>query len=256
MKKYVLLLPLLLWLGCQNDVFVAPDSIPGDLAYADNAHIKKRLYCNSARCDKPASEEHYDYNAAGQLTRISYLGMTTANKLELYSYIKYDYNEEGQLINKTRYGKYAGTSFVAYDESEYSYEAGVLKTEDRYFNQKNPENRVLTGSTEYTFKNGNKVEEKIYDAKKKLQNRVTFGYQKNVLTTETWYDADNKSIRLFEHMFKGNARQVNEYIPSSQERIAMIEKRYDAQGRLVSEETKVVNPLLCAMMPGLIHYEY
>ncbi|WP_234733312.1 hypothetical protein [Tellurirhabdus bombi] len=256
MKKYVFLLPLLLWLGCQNDIFVAPDSVPGDLAYADNGAIKKRLYCNSARCDKPANEEQYEYNAAGQLTRINYLGLTTANKLELYGYTEYDYDQEGQLVSKIRYGKYAGAGFVPYDESDYHYEAGVLKSEDRYFNQKNPDVRVLTGLTEYIFKNGNKVEEKVYDAKKKLINRITFSYQKNVLTTETWYDADNKSIRLFEHMFKGHARQVNEYIPSSQERVAMIEKNYDAQGRLVSEETKVVNPLLCAMRPGLIRYEY
>lgn len=36
----------------------------------------------------------------------------------------------------------------------------------------------------------------------------------------------------------------------------MVEKSYDAQGRLSSEETRVMNPLLCTMQAGVIRYVY
>ena len=81
-------------------------------------------------------------------------------------------------------------------------------------------------------------------------------YKNNTLTTETWYGAADNVIRRFEHRFSDSRRQISEYIPNSSEQISMVEKTYDAHGRLSSEETKVINPLLCTMQAGIVRYVY
>lgn len=252
-----LYLPFLavLWLACQSNVSSEFGLEPASMAYNDEASWSKISYCTSPTCDNLYSEERYTYNVAGKLIRIDYWGQVAAGKLEVNSYVEYSYNGNGQLVNKTRYGK-LGSGWTPYDESEYEYENGVLKTERTYFNQRNPDNKVLTGLTVYEFKDGKKVGQKWYDPQNKLNRQVVYEYKNDVLTRETWYGDKENVIRVFEHLFAGNRRQISEYLPNSKEQLSVVEKTYDAQGRLSAQETKVSNPLLCVMTPGVVRYSY
>jgi hypothetical protein len=256
-NRLLLLLSAFVWLACQTSDSTEFGIEPGTNTYNDDASPAKKLFCSGTNCDNPNNIEQYSYNSAGKLTRVEYVGRVTSGKMETYSYIDYTYNQNGQLIQKVRFGKYgSGSVWVAYDESEYLYVDGVLKTERNYFNQRNPEQRVLTGQVEYEFKNGKLTEQKWFDANKQLSRRVVNDYKDNVLIRETWYSDTNKIIRLFTHSFAGNRRQISEHMPNSKEQIALIEKLYDKQGRLSTEETKVNNPLLCSMVAGIIRYTY
>lgn len=256
MRKNLYLLPVIaLWLACQPNVPSEFGVEPTGMAYNDEAFPTKISYCTSATCDNLFSEERYTYNANGKLTRIDYFGQTAPGKMELNSYLEQHYNTAGQLTRKIRYGK-SGTGWVPYDESEYEYADGVLRAERTYFNQRNPENKVLTGSVTYEFKEGQKVGQKWYDALNKLNRQVIYEYKNKVLTRETWYGDKENVIRVFEHLFAGNRRQVGEYLPNSKEQLSVVEKSYDAKGRLATQETKVSNPLLCSIAPGIIRYSY
>lgn len=254
-KNLYLLLCTALGLACQTNVPSEFGIEPAAMAYNDEASRVKISYCTSVTCDNLFSEEHYTYNANGKLTRIDYLGQTAPGKLELYSYMEHVYNGNGQLTRKIRYGK-LGTGWVPYDESEYEYANEVLKAERTYFNQRNPDNKVLTGSVTYEFKDGQKIGQKRYDALNKLNGQVVYEYKNNILTRETWYGEKENIIRVFEHLFAGNRRQIGEYLPNSKEQLSVVEKMYDAQGRLATQETKVSNPFLCSMAPGIIRYSY
>ncbi len=256
MRKYVQYLFLTpLWLACQSNEPVPFGLDPAAMTYNDEASWSKVSFCSDARCDSPYSEEHYSYNAAGQLVRINYMSRLASGKLELASYIEQTYNSEGQLVNKVRYGKY-NTGWVRYDESEYEYTAGNLKTERTYFNQRNSDQKVLTGIITYDYKEGKKINQNWYDNLNKLYQRAGYEYKNNVLTRETRYGDKENIIRIFEHTFAGNRRQIGEYVPSLDQPIALIEKTYDDKGRLLTQETKVSNPLLCAMTPGMVRYSY
>ncbi|KAA9347912.1 hypothetical protein [Larkinella humicola] len=256
-NRLLLLLSASLWLACQPGDSSEFGIEPGGNTYNDEASPTQKLFCNGTNCDNPNNLETYSYNSAGKLIRIDYIGRVPSGKTETYSYHEYRYNPNGQLAGKTRFGKYGtGSEWVAYDESEYEYADGVLKTERNYFNQRNPEQRVLTGLVEYIYQGGKITEQKWFDANKKLYRRVVNEYKDNVLTRESWYSDTDKVTRLFTHTFAGNRRQISEHLPNSSDQIALIEKTYDKQGRLLTEETKVNNPLLCAMVAGIIRYTY
>ncbi|MFN8348329.1 MAG: hypothetical protein U0X91_25225 [Spirosomataceae bacterium] len=254
-KNLYLLLLTGLWPACQSGVTSEFGTEPANSAYNDEAPRTKITYCTSAACDQIFNEERYLYNAAGQLTRIEYWNQSGSGKMEQNSYVEYLYNSNGQLTRKIRYGS-PGVGWVAYDESEFDYADGVLKTERTYFNRRNPDAKVLTGTITYEFKDGKKVSQKWYDDFNKLYRRATFEYKNNVLTRETWYGEKENVIRVFEHLFAGNRRQISEYLSDSKNQISMVEKTYDVQGRLLTQETKVNNPLLCAMTAGVVRYSY
>lgn len=222
--------------------------------YKDDAPMTRKIICTSADCENPIVEEQYTYNASGKLVKTIYLSRGT-DKMEQTSYSELAYNAAGQLISKIRYGKNSG-NWVAYDEYAYEYVGENLMVERQYFNQRNPDQKVLTGMTEYNLENGKKVEMRVYDARKQMSYRVTYAYTNSVLTEESWFDATGKKMRYFSHAFAENRRQVSEYMPTKGDAISMVEKVYDKQGRLISEETKVINPLLCSMMPGITRYTY
>lgn len=255
-NRLLILLSAFLWFACQNESSEFGVE-PGGNAYNDEAAPLRKVYCNSGECDSPINVEQYTYNKDGKPTRIDYLGRVAGGNMELFSYVEQIYNKHGNLVGKIRYGKYgSGANWVAYDESEYDYENGVLKAERNYFNQRNPEQRVLTGSVEYEFRDGKKVGQKWLDAANQVSYRVVYEYKGEVLIKETWYSSANKITRYFAHSFAGNRRQISERMPDREELIALIEKTYDKKGRLSTEETKVNNPLLCAMIAGVVRYEY
>ncbi|GAB4039117.1 hypothetical protein [Spirosoma jeollabukense] len=225
--------------------------------YTDEAPMTKKLICGSINCENPSSEEVYTYNAAGQVARMEQFSRAISGQMERFGYTDYLYAPNGQLSSKITYGKYGNTAtWVPYNESTYVYTNGVLSQEQTYFNQHSPEQRVLTATIDYTFQDGKKTEQKWFDAQHILNHRVVYEYRNNTLVRETWSGANDVVFRRFEHRFADNRRQISEYLPNSTEQISLVEKTYDAQGRLASEETKVNNPLLCSMMAGVIRYVY
>jgi hypothetical protein len=255
-KTISLLFSATLWLACQSNVSSEFGSEPAAIAYNDEAPRTKINYCTSVACDNSYSEERYLYNAAGQLTRIEYWNRGSSDKMEKNSYVDHLYNVTGQLTRKIRYGISSGAGWVAYDESEFDYADGVLKTERMYFNRRNPDTKVLTGSVSYEYKDGLKAAMNRYDDFNRLYNRVVYEYKNNVLARETAYGEKENVLRIFEHRFAGYRRQISESLPTSKEQLSMVEKTYDAQGRLTTQETKVSNPFLCSMAPGIVRYSY
>ncbi|GAB3336207.1 hypothetical protein GCM10027299_45990 [Larkinella ripae] len=246
----------MLWLACQNEASEFGIE-PGGNTYNDEASPVRKLLCGTANCLDPNSVEHYQYNKDGKLTRIDYQYRTSSGKLETFSYVEQIYNKHGNRVGKIRYGKYGTSSdWVAQEESEYAYENGFLKVERNYYNQRNPDQRVLTGSVEYDFKDGLKRGQQWFDANHHLSYRVAYEYKNEVLTRETWYSNDDKVMRYLTHSFAGSRRQISERMPNHDELIALVEKTYDKKGRLLTEETKVNNPLLCVMVPGMVRYDY
>lgn len=252
-----LLLLTLLWVACQSNDPLTFGVEPQLSTYSDEAPVAQKLFCASLNCENPYLKEVYTYNPEGRLSRIDQFNRVTSGNVEMTSYTDYRYTPDGQLSGKIRYGKHRDISgWVAYDESEYSYTNGVLTLERTYFIQHSPEQRVLTGQIESIFQDGRKIEQKWYDAWHTLSRRVVNTYKNNTLIRETWYGAMDNVVRRFDHRFADNRRQISEYMPNSTEQISMVEKIYDAQRRLSSEETKVINPLLCTMQAGIIRYVY
>jgi hypothetical protein len=246
-----------LWLACQSGDPTNFGIEPDYVAYDDEAPILKKAFCSDAKCKDPSYEERYTYTAEGRLSKVESFGRTTSGSMEMLSYTDYFFDANGRMTRKIQYGRHGlSTGWVANSESEFEYQNGVLKVEKTYFNRFQPEGKVFTGAIEYEYENGKKIGQKWADDHNKFIRRVEYGYKNDVVNLETWYDEKNNVIRIFEHKFSGNRRQINEYLPNSTELLAMIEKTYDKKGRLATQETKVNNPLLCAMAPGLIKYSY
>lgn len=258
MRKILRLLLLgPLWLGCQpseNSEFgIEPDYV----AYDDEAPMLKKTFCSDAKCKDPNYEERYTYNADGKLSKVENFGRTISGTMEMLSYTDYLFDSNGIMTRKIQYGRNSVQSgWVAQYESELEYQNGLLKVEKTYFNRNSLEGKVFTGAVEYEYEDGKKVGQRWTDDRNKFIRRVRYGYKNDVVNLETWYDDKDNVIRIFEHKFSGNRRQIGEYLLNSKELLAMIEKTYDTKGRLATQETKVNNPLLCAMTPGLIRYSY
>ena len=258
MKKTLRLLLLApLWLACQSDDPTNFGPEPNYITYNDDALLLKKTFCNDAKCNNPSYEERYIYKEEGKLAKLEIYGRTASGNLELQSYTDHFFDNKGLMTGKIQYAKHGLIpGWVTYSESEYEYKDGVLQVEKTYFNQHQPDKKVFTGAVEYEYKDGKKLGQKWTDDHNKFSRSVRYGYQNKVLNLETWYDEKGNVIRIFEHKFSGNRRQISEYLPNSTELLAMIEKTYDTKGRLATQETKVNNPLLCSMAPGLIKYSY
>jgi hypothetical protein len=230
---------------------------PGSIAYNDEARVLKKTYATAAdKANEINTEERYTYDASGNLTRVDgyqfYQG-----KMGHVFYQEDIYNAGGQRIRRTYYSKNAENKWLAGRELEYEYENGVLKKEKAYYYVDNSQDtRRLASVTVYEFKDGKKVRQKFYGDQNVLYYEIVYSYSNNILTLETVYNEKGEVTRTFEHKFSGNRRQISEHMPTMKEQIALIEKTYDAKGRLSSEETKVNNPLLCSMMAGFIRYHY
>lgn len=246
-----------LWLGCQSsepsDFGIEPDYV----AYDDEGPMLKKTFCSDANCKDPSYEERYTYRADGQLIKVEIFARTASKIMEMQSYTDYFFDANGLMTRKIQYSRHGFLpGWVAYNESEFEYQNGVLKIERTYFNRHQPEEKVFTGAVEYEYEGGKKTGQKWTDDHNELSRRVKYGYKNDVVNVETWYDQKDNVIRIFEHKFSGNRRQIGEFLPNSTELLAMIEKTYDKKGRLATQETKVNNPLLCSMTPGLIKYSY
>ncbi|WAC12995.1 hypothetical protein [Dyadobacter pollutisoli] len=258
MKKIIRLLLLApFWLACQSSDPAVFGVEPDYVAYNDEAPLLKKSFCGDAKCKNPNSEERYTYGADGKLSKVEIFARTTSAVMELQSYTDYIFDANGLMTGKVQYSKHGLLpGWVAYNESEFEYQGGLLIREKTYFNQHQPEQKVFTGAVEYQYQNGKKTGQKWTDDHNEFIRRVQYGYKNDVVNRETWYDQKDNVIRIFEHKFSGNRRQIGEYLLNSTELLAMIEKTYDEKGRLATQETKVNNPLLCAMAPGLIRYSY
>ena len=258
MRKTLRLLILTpFWLACESGDPSNFGPEPDFIAYNDDAPLLRKTFCSDAKCSDPGYEERYTYNAEGKLGKIEIFVKTSSGSLELQSYTDHFFDSDGLMTGKIQFNRH-GTipGWVAYNESEFKYKDRVLQLEKTYFNQHQPEKKVFTGAIEYQFKDGRKVGQKWTDDHSKFIRRVHYGYKNDVVNLETWYNDKDEVIRIFEHKFSGNRRQIGEYLLNSTEVLAMIEKTYDKKGRLVTQETKVNNPLLCSMTPGLIKYSY
>jgi hypothetical protein len=230
---------------------------PNFVAYNDEAPVLRKIYCNDAKCETPHTEDRNTYDSEGRLVKIENLSRSSSGSLELQSYTEQFFDVAGLLTKKIQYNKHALLpGWVTYYETTLEYESGLLKLEKTYFTNHQPEEKVLTGSVLYEYKNGRKSGQKWLDNKNNFIRRVEYGYINNVVNLETWYDDKDNVIRIFEHKFSGKRRQIGEYLLNSKDLLAMVERTYDSQGRLATQETKVNNPLLCAMMPGVIRYSY
>ena len=258
LQKLRLLLFAPLWLACQSGDPTAEFSSEPDLvAYNDDAPLTKKTSCFDGNCNELSSEESYIYNAAGKLTKIENKSRTVSGKLELLSYTDHIYSNDGVLTGKIQYSKNSSSSdWIPSNESEYEYINGVLQLEKTYLYIYSSLQKVQTGQIKYKFENGKKLGQWWFDAQNKLLYHVEYAYKNNVLSLETWYDSQDKANRTFEHKFAGNRRQIGEYLIDTKEQLALIEKTYDEKGRLSTQVTKVNNPLLCALAPGLIRYSY
>ena len=258
MKKifYILLLTVLI-AACKSSRSDDFGVEPGSGAYNDEALVVKKTYATSAdKSNEINTEEHYSYNTDGKLSRIDSYQFYMWKK-NLASYQEYIYNASGQRIRRTYYSKNTYNTWLAGREQEYEYENGVLKKEKAYYYVDNSQDtRRLASVTVYEFKDGKKVRQKFYGDQNVLYYEIVYSYSNNILTLETVYNEKGEITRTFEHKFSGNRRQISEHMPAMKEQIALIEKTYDAKGRLSSEETKVNNPMLCSMMAVFIRYHY
>ncbi len=257
MKKTLHLLLLApLWLACQSNEPSEFGIEPELTAYNDDAPLLKKTSCMDANCNEIMNEDRYTYNAAGKLTRVDNIARSSATTMDTFGYVEYVYDASGVLTRTVTYGRASANNWVLNNGTEFEYTNGVLTLEKTYNYQMPAGTKILIRSLVYEYKDGKKAGQRYLDGQNKLLYRVEYGYKNNVLNLETWYSSDDKPNRTFEHTFAGNRRQIGEYLLSSREVLAMIEKTYDAQGRLSTQSTKVNNPMLCALAPGLIKYSY
>lgn len=258
MKKFfrlILLTPL--WLACNSNDSSEFGIEPALVSYDDDAPALRKSYCADANCTEIMNEDRFSYNAQGNITLIENAGRNPSGGTTVYQYSEYAYDPSGLLKTKTEYIKDSKQeNWIVFNITEYDHEAGLIKSEKLYNYQTYAGQKTLLRSIVHEYAAEKKSGQRYYDAQGKLSYRVEYGYKNGVLNFETWYDASDKANRTFEHKFAGNSRQIGEYLIGSRELLAMIEKTYDDQGRLLTQETKVNNPLLCALPPGKILFSY
>lgn len=254
LSTLLILIPF--WIACQSSEPSEFGIEPKLAAYNDDAPVLRKTSCMDANCKEIMSEDKYIYDASGKLTRIDNIVRTGKATMDIYSYVEYLYNAAGQLSHTATHSRIYETGWTLTLETDFEYTNDILTFEKTYSHQMSAGTKTLIRSLEYEYKDGKKMGQRYLDGQNKLMYRVEYGYKNNVLNLETWYDSEDKANRTFEHTFSGNRRQIGEYLLSSREVLAMIEKTYDEQGRLSTQTTKVNNPFLCSLAPGLIKYSY
>ncbi len=180
MKKFSILLPLLLILSCKKEQSFTPRPNSDILLTAIEYIVPNRSWT-----------EEYTYNKDNQLIQVESSSrnerrdeliyqqdqLTTiktynVSNSELISRIELVYNEQDQLIKTQNFSFYEGEEFLRVHEYEYD-KKGFPSQQLSYF----PDNRDASLHTEkYTWKNGNIVKVAIYDNEDNLSHEYFMEY--------------------------------------------------------------------------------
>lgn len=259
---FVLVLVALLSGSCQINVMQSkPATDPNAVIPDANARIARKLFVGGADGKTIYSEDRYEYNQKGQLTKLSRLSRNASGNMDLYNYNEYAYNE---LNQPTRMQTFSRSQSGAFQQQWVStYEHPSLNREVETMSYVDFTTKVLTpqSRTETTTEEGRKARVIQYYRNNQTfeKSRETiYRYEASRLTAEENLNPNGATGTVLRYAYKGRTATVEEYMGNRSESISSQAFQYDSRGRLVRSEVTKTNPLLCvAMVSGSATvYEY
>lgn len=260
MKNLFFLLLLLVTASCEINVMQPGDN--GDTVVPDaNARIARKLYVGGTNGKTIFSEEKYEYNQHGQLTKINRWNQNSKAEMELYYYEDFVYNDQDKLSQKRSFSRNQAGGFQQQWVTNYDYPASNQQIETQYYIDTNskvlfPQNRIET-----VMEQGQKARVVQYYHTGKLfekSRETVYRYEDGRLVAEQNLNSNGGTSTMLQYAYKGRTAKVEEFIVSRPESISEQSFQYDSRGRLIRSEVTKVNPIYCiAMVPNSATiYEY
>lgn len=142
---FFLALITLLTSGCEINVM--QPGLNGDTIVPDaNARIARKLSVGGTDGKTVYSEEKYEYNEKGLLTKISRFSRNSTGDMELYGYDDFAYNEQAQLSQKRSFMRNQTGGFQQQLVTNYEFPASNQQIETQYYIDSNT--KVLSPKAE------------------------------------------------------------------------------------------------------------
>lgn len=246
--------------GCQIDV-MQPDTDKNAVVPDANARIARKLFVGGADGKTLYSEDRYEYNQKGQLTKLSRFSRSAAGEMDLYNYNEYVYNELNQpaymnSFSRSQSGAFQQQWITHYEHPTPNKEVETISYVDVRTKVLTPQSR-----TETITEQGQKMRVIQYYRNNQTfeKSRETiYRYETGRLIAEEILNPNGNTSTVFRYAYKGRRATVEEFLTNRPESISSQSFQYDSRGRLVRSEVTKTNPLLCvAMVPGSATvYEY
>jgi hypothetical protein len=259
---FFLALIALLTTSCQINVMQSdPSTDPNAVVPDANARIARKLFVGGADGKTVYSEDRYEYNQQGQLTKLSRLSRNAAGNMDLYGYNEYVYNELNQptqmrMFSRTQSGFFEQQWVTNYEHPTPNQEIETMSYVDATTKVLTPQSRIET-----TTEQGRKARVIQYYRNNQTfeKSRETlYRYEAGRLTAEENLNANGAAGTVLRYAYKGRTATVEEFMGNRSESISSQAFQYDSKGRLIRSEVTKTNPVLCvAMVSGSATvYEY
>jgi YD repeat-containing protein len=169
-------------------------------------------------------------------------------------YTEYGYDNEGRQVRSTQYLRNASDQFSMYAETVFEYTAGLLARETVSY-------PAQVAVTTYEYAGGRLAKKSFLDGNDKLLHYTVYQYDgAGNLTGEANFTDSGSPARFVRYTYRNGLREVQQTFSGdpagpTPTLWSTIRYGYDAQKRLVSEETEYINPLSSAIFP-MVKYEY
>jgi len=244
------------------EINVMQPGLNGDTIVPDaNARIARKLYVGGTDGKTVYSEEKYEYNQQGQLTKINHLSRNADGGMDVYSYNDYVYENEGKLTEMRRFSRYQRGEFSQQGVSKYDYPTNGQISETQYYTDFTTKALIPQSRWETTMEQGRKARVISYYMNNKVfekSRETVYRYEYNRLVAEVSLNSNNTMGNSLRYTYKGRTAKAEEFMGNRSESISEQAFQYDVKGRLIRAEVTKVNALLCvAMVSGSATvYEY
>ncbi|MCY7359349.1 MAG: hypothetical protein LH609_18215, partial [Rudanella sp.] len=236
MKQLSLFLLVSLALSsCQINVMQPANTNTDAIVPDANARIARKL---SVGIDGKTvyGEERYDYNAKGQLTKLSRLNRNPNGQMELISYNEFVYVDSDRLSQKLTFTRIEKGIFVQHWVTTYDYPAANLIRETGY--AMNAATKAMTPQSrwETTMEQGRKARVISYYMNNKVfekSRETVYRYEYNRLVAEESLNSNNTMGNSLRYTYKGRTAKAEEFMGNRPESISEQAFQYDAKGRLI-----------------------
>ncbi len=248
--------------SCQiNLMQPSPDTDPNAVVPDANARVARKLFVGGADGKTIYSEDRYEYNQKGQLTKLSRLSRNAAGSMDLYGYNEYAYDELNQPSQMRTFSRAQSGTFQ--QQWVTNYEHPTPNQEIETMSYVDATTKVLTpqSRTETTTEEGRKARVIQYyrnNQSFEKSRETIYRYEAGRLVAEENLSPNGAASTVLRYAYKGRTATVEEFMGNRSESISSQAFQYDSRGRLVRSEVTKTNPVLCvAMVSGSATvYEY
>lgn len=222
--------------------------------YEPNALLKRTLLYSSIESKDPVSIlDEFEYDNQKRLSKVSSPWYENGIIRGTAKYDLYEYNAAGQLSKISYFNANLYSGFLNLKTSLYTYSASELKVKEEIrYPQIGSSEQIL-----YQYNGAKLIKDERFNSKGVLESYTEYKYNGSNLESETAYSSNGEIMTVTNHFYTNGLNTLTEIYRGNNgtEKLREIKKTYDANRNLIIQESNEL-ALWSSSLSSVMRYEY